>query len=154
MGTHIAAGICIVFFAVFAVLVAKPVAEAKSAGARLVVNVPFAFQLGPSHLSCGTYRLKMYGNDLLSMLGDSGSTIILAGSAPGARPFQDSAIVFHHYGDRYFLREVRIAGDEGFLWSAETGAERQARQDEESSNPDSGPREDPKLEIALLAAPR
>lgn len=154
MGMHIEAGICIAFFAVLAALVARPVAEAKSFGTRLVVNVPFAFQLGTTHLSCGTYRLKMYGSDLLSMLGDSGSTIILAGSASGARALQDSAIVFYRYGDRYFLREVRIAGDEGFLWSAETRAERQARQEEESSNPHSDLREDSKLELALLAPPR
>jgi hypothetical protein len=154
MGTHIATGICITFFAVFATLIGKPVAETKSAGTRLVVNVPFAFQLGPSHLACGTYRLKMYGRDLLSMQGDSGSAIILAGSTSGAKPRQNSAIVFHHYGNQYFLREVRIAGDDSFVWSGETRAERQAKQEEAASNPNSGPREDSKVEFALLAPPR
>jgi hypothetical protein len=153
MGTHIAASVCITFIAVFAVLVAKPVAEARSPHAR-VVNVPFAFQVDSFELAAGAYRLEMHVNDLLSIKGDCGSAVMLVSSAPGTRPSQHSAIVFHQHGNRYFLREVRIAGEEGFLWSTETQAERQARQEEEALNPNSGPREDSKVEIALLAPHR
>jgi hypothetical protein len=96
----------------------------------------------------------MQGNDLLSIKGESGAAVMLVMRDSANQPSRDSAVVFHHYGSQYFLREVRTEGDQGFLWSYETKAERRAKLEQDALNPNSGPREDAKVEIALLTPPR
>ncbi len=134
----------------FAAILGQPVLKAQSSSNAVVANIPFAFQIGSYALPAGTYRIQMQGNDLLSIKGESGAAVMLVMRDSANQPSRDSAIVFHHYGNQYFLREVRTEGDQGFLWSYETRAERRAKLEEDASNPNSGPREDAKVEIALL----
>jgi hypothetical protein len=134
----------------FATLLAGQTARAQTPDHGVVANIPFAFQIGSYYLPAGTYRVQMQGNDFLSIKSDSGAAVMLVTWESANRPSTNSAIVFHHYGNQYFLREVRTEGDQGFLWSYETRAERRAKLEEDASNPNSGPREDAKVEIALL----
>lgn len=120
----------------------------------VVANIPFAFQIGFCSMPAGTYIVEMRGSDVLSIKGDSGMAAMLVMWASTNRMAADSAIIFHRHGNDYFLREVRTAGNQGFLWSGETKAERRAKLREDASNPNSGPREDSRVEIALLAPPR
>jgi hypothetical protein len=134
----------------FAAILGQPALKAQTPSNAVVANIPFAFQIGSSYLPAGTYRVQMQGNDFLSIKGESGAAVMLVMWESANKPSSDSAIVFHHYGDQYFLREVRTSGNQGFLWSGETKAERRAKLEEDASNPNSGPREDSKVEIALL----
>jgi len=128
--------------------------KAQEVNAPVIAHIPFAFQIGSSYLPAGTYRVQMQGNDLLSIKGDSGAAVMLVMWESANRPPGDSAVVFHHYGNQYFLREVRKEGNQAFLWSSETKAERRAKLEQDAANPNSGPREDNKVEIALLIPPR
>lgn len=138
----------------FTTLLGQPAAKAQAVGIPVIANIPFAFQIGSSYLPAGTYRVQMQGNDMLSIKGESGAAVMLVMWETANQPPSDSAIVFHHYGNQYFLREVRTGGNQAFLWSSETNAERRAKMEEAAANPNSGPREDAKVEIALLTPPR
>jgi hypothetical protein len=128
--------------------------RAQAVNTPVIAHIPFAFQIGSCYLPAGTYRLQMQGNDLLSIKGESGAAVMLVMWESANRPSGDSAVVFHHYGNQYFLREIRSEGNQAFLWSSETKAERRAKLEEDAANPNSGPREDSKVEIALLTPPR
>jgi hypothetical protein len=138
----------------FATLLGQPAVKAQSTGTGVVANIPFAFQIGSSYLPAGTYKVQVQGNDLLSIRGETGSAVMLVMWESANRPSANSAVVFHHYGSQYFLREVRTEGNQAFLWSSESKAERRAKLEEDAANPNSGPREDNKVEIALLTPPR
>jgi hypothetical protein len=138
----------------FATLLAGQTAKAQAPGKAVVAEIPFAFQIGSYYLPAGTYRIQMQGNDFLLIKGETGAAVMLVTWESANGPSTDSAIVFHHYGNQYFLREVRTEGNQGLLWSGETKAERRAKLEEDASNPNSGPHEDAKVEIALLTPPR
>jgi hypothetical protein len=138
----------------FTAILAQPALKAQSPSNTVVANIPFAFQIGSYSLPAGTYKIQMQGNDLLSIKGESGAAVMLVMWDSANQPSRDSAIVFHHYGNRYFLREVRKEGNQGFLWSSETKTERRAKLQEDASNPNSGPHEDARVEIPLLAPHR
>jgi len=137
-----------------AALLAQPAVKAQAPANTVVANIPFAFQIGSSHLAPGKYRLQMEGDHLLLVRGDSGAAVLIVENGSANRPSADSAVVFHHYGNQYFLREVRTAGNDDYLWCGESKAEHRAKMEEEALNPNSGPREGSKVEIALLAPPR
>ena len=138
----------------FATLLGQPAAKAQAVSTPVVANIPFAFQIGSSYLPAGTYRIQVKGDDLLWITGESGSAVMLVMWESANQPSSNSAIVFHHYCNQFFLREVRTEGNQAFLWSGETKAERRAKLEEDAANPNSGPREDSKVEISLLTPPR
>jgi hypothetical protein len=138
----------------FAAILAQPSVKAQVSGNTVVADIPFAFQIDSYHLPAGRYTLETEGSSMLAIKGDSGSAVMMVLRDAMNRPSADSAVVFHHYGNQYFLREVRTAGREDYLWSSESKAERRAKLEEDAANPNSGPREDSKVEIALLAPHR
>ena len=138
----------------FTAIFGQPALKAQAPSNAVMANIPFSFQIGSYSLPAGTYRIRMQGNDLLSIKGEAGAAVMLVMRDSANRPSRDSAIVFHHYGNQYFLREVRTEGEQGFLWSYETKAERRAKLELDASYPNSGPREDAKVEIPLLVPPR
>lgn len=149
MPIFVTAGACLAVVTVVSTILIQPVARAQALSTHVVANIPFAFQIGPYHLQPGVYRFEMQARGFLSIKGEVGSTVVLVMS-PSNRRLLDSALVFEQREDRYFLREVRTGGTKGFLWSGETKlAERQARRVAESGL-NSGPREESKVEIALL----
>lgn len=138
----------------FSSILGPPVIKAQIAPTPVTVNIPFAFQIGFCNMPPGRYAVEMKGNDVLSIKGDSGIAAMMVMWAATNRMSPNSAIIFHRYGDEYFLREVRTARNQGFLWSGETKAERRAKLRQDASYPNSGPREDAKVEIALLTPRR
>lgn len=138
--------------AALATILAQPAVKAQTVTNTVVANIPFDFQIGSKHLAAGKYRIEEESN-ILWVKGDSGSAAMLVLKDSENKP-TDSAVVFHHYGNQYFLREVRDAGTSEKLWCSETKAEHRAKLEEDALNPNSGPRGDSKVEIALLAPPR
>jgi len=124
--------------------------KAQEAANGVVANIPFAFQIGSYQLPAGKYKVQEQDNNLLWIKGDSGSAVMLVMTESANKPSTNSAIVFHHYGNKYFLREVRTAGNQQVLWSTETKAEHRAKIELAANSPNSGPREDSKVEVALL----
>ena len=80
---------------------------------RLHVNVPFEFTIGDKNLPAGEYNV--------SSLFNSGDTIVVSNGENAAARLstnmispdaqEKSKLVFHRYGERYFLAEVWRAGE-------------------------------------------
>jgi hypothetical protein len=90
------------------------VAKAQS-GTDTISKVPFTFNVGASVMPPDTYRVsEVGGNTGVFMISSFRHSAIVL-SQPDGRTADDSPrLVFHRYGDSYFLREVRMAGDTGF----------------------------------------
>lgn len=97
----------------FAFVLAAGVAKAQSNDT--ISKVPFAFNIGTSVMPAGTYRVSEFGGQtgVFMVSGFRHSAIVL--SEPDGRTGVDRPqLVFHKYGDQYFLREIRLAGNTGF----------------------------------------
>ena len=77
-------------------------------------NVPFDFQVGSQHLSAGTYNVSRpaYSGVLrLQNTASRTSTLAAMPISSGVNRNAESKLVFHKYGDRYFLAEVWFGDD-------------------------------------------
>jgi hypothetical protein len=93
-----------------------------------VVTVPFAFESGSAHLPAGTYTFSVVGAGLMTISGDStGTSMSLIRRNPDAQNSGETKVVFHHYGNQYFLREVWGEGAPSHVVAIESKAEATAR---------------------------
>jgi len=95
--------------AVFALLVLLTPAFAQSAGFR--VQVPFEFAVGNHTLSAGQYRVTVIKPGMVQLERlDGPETAAVLTSYIGGGPSQDRSprLIFHSYGDHYFLSQVWI----------------------------------------------
>ena len=71
------------------------------------VKIPFEFMIGNRTLPAGEYVVKPAGR-ALQIRGRNGqaSAIALTNQAEGRRTGTDAQMVFHRYGDTYFLSQV------------------------------------------------
>jgi hypothetical protein len=86
-------------------------------GHKIAVNVPFDFAVLDKHLSAGTYT---FASDTpqspIFIWGGQGGTgiFVLAFSAQASKIQDDTKLVFHRYGDQYFLSRIWYLGtDQG-----------------------------------------
>jgi hypothetical protein len=154
MPIFVTAGACLAVVTVFSTILIQPVARAQALSTHVMANIPFPFQVGPYQLRPGVYKFEMQARGFLSIKGEVGSTVVLVMSPGSNRRSLDDGLVFEQRHDRYVLREVRTGGTKGFFWSGETKAERRANRRLTESNLNSSPREESKVEIALLAPHR
>jgi hypothetical protein len=94
---------------------------------RLVAHVPFAFAVGEANLPSDTYHLsRLNGHrELLLLRGDRTGAVVRTDEVRLPRTDSEPSLVFHRYGNQYFLREIRWE-DTARLDVPETKAERQA----------------------------
>jgi hypothetical protein len=93
-----------------AVVSAKP----QSAN-RVVANIPFEFSVGYKTMAAGEYSVRTVssaGDALMiqSAVGTS-SAVRLSDATERAKDKSHARLVFHKYGDRYFLAEVWNGAD-------------------------------------------
>lgn len=131
-------------------LLGQPFLKGQALRTPAVAEIPFAFRIGFRSMPAGTYIVEIKGKDVFSIKGDSGMTVTVVMWASPSRRFPESAIIFHRLGGEYILREIRSAGNQGYLWNGEAMAELRARLREDAASDGSGSRQD-KVEIALLA---
>ena len=100
------------------------------ASTRITAQVPFDFVAYGKTMPAGqcTIEVDLNGRSLLSI--SSGRQHIfgfpVADVSPDARKY--TALVFHHYGDRYFLAAIKHEGSTGFhLPASKLERELQAR---------------------------
>ena len=111
----------------FAFIVTAAVANAQTSTAT-ISNVPFAFSVGASQMPADTYRVsKIGGHTDVFMIGSLRHSVILLGQPDGRNTDETPRLVFHKYGDQYFLREFWTGGSTGFSLPVS----RQERQAEE-----------------------
>jgi hypothetical protein len=94
---------------------------------HLVARVPFAFSVGNANLPSDTYHLsRMNGHrEMLFLRGDRTGALVRVDETRLPRTDVEPSLVFHRYGDQYFLREIRWE-DTARLDLPETKAERDA----------------------------
>ncbi len=75
-------------------------------------SVPFAFRVGNELMPAGQYRVTYVNTrDLLMIQGVENGSAVLTHSIPSGKNTGDAAkLVFHRYGEAYFLRQVWIPG--------------------------------------------
>jgi hypothetical protein len=76
-------------------------------------TVPFNFMVGDRTLPAGTYTIfpSLIRPDLLLLRNwDAGIHVFTVVQRGQSNPQGLDALVFHHYGDQYFLRQIRTEG--------------------------------------------
>ena len=108
------------------VIAAAPGAQA--AGVVWKAHVPFGFGFAEQQLPSGEYKLIQEPDSrLLRIYSKDGQALALTTWTPLQANAQGrGTLVFHRYGDRYFLRMIRPAAGTGAL-VPETPRERQVR---------------------------
>jgi hypothetical protein len=92
------------------------------------MNVPFAFQTSSGqHFGPGIYTIRMTGQAATLIQGSKSSGLAAALLACDSLPSAEGKAVFKHYGDRYFLQSISVAGTPSRLLFAASKAERQAQ---------------------------
>ena len=93
-------------------------AQAQSLADRPRFNIPFDFAFGGKQLPAGEYSfvraLATSGDIMLSLTDRNGRSkvIVLSHATMRLRPTSKASLVFHRYGDQYFLAQVWPAGAE------------------------------------------
>ena len=113
-----------------AIVVAAVIASAAAASAQTTdstTNVPFAFIVGNKTLPRDVYRIsRLPGHlDVVQISGLRGGAIVMSQPDGPDRNDPSPRLVFHRYGDSYFLREIRMPGNTGLALPA-TRLERDA----------------------------
>jgi hypothetical protein len=104
------------------ILASAASADAQSLANRARFTIPFDFAFGERKLPAGKYaigRAVQSSNDIMmSLTDDNGHSkaIVLSNAVMKLDSVKNNTLVFHRYGDQYFLFQVWAAG-------AETGRE-------------------------------
>ncbi len=96
--------------AAFALLVMLTPVFGQSAGIR--VDVPFKFVVGNTTLAAGEYKVSVMKPGMLQIQRTDGrGTASFMTSYTGGGPYQDrrERLIFHTYGDHFFLSQVWVA---------------------------------------------
>ena len=138
-----------------AIVVAGKSAQAQSLQYKLTVDIPFEFSVSKQKLPAGKYWVsraqESIGDAVLLVQSTDGHSVANHFSIPIVTfsPKNRGRLVFHRYGDQYFLSEVWPAGGgtgRAFpTTKAERGLERDAR------NNVVGAMRAPKVEIVTVA---
>lgn len=92
-------------------LLAASLAYAQN-GEDLVANVPFAFIVAGRTLPPGHYIISRLNQGDLAIQGGKNHIVLFSVHAMNrAKPEDSSRLVFHRYGDTYFLSEVWAGGN-------------------------------------------
>jgi hypothetical protein len=97
---------------------------------RLQATVPFSFTVGGNTLPAGTYTIGTAagGSDILTLNNwQKGVNILAVGQPDSYNPKKANVLVFHKYGNQYFLSEIRSEGASMNIDFAVTKAEKKAR---------------------------
>lgn len=82
---------------------------------NMKVNIPFNFVVGGATLPGGEYRVEGLGGagNAISIrkLDQTAKSLTQAVRCESSKTQEKSKLVFHRYGDRYFLAQIWMAGD-------------------------------------------
>jgi len=109
-----------------------PLAAAQFNGStKIVAHVPFEFRVGNKLIPAGECTVQALSPDgsalVIRNFHARMSLISSAAKTESARPADHFALVFHKYGDRYFLSDVKVEGIRRMYRLPESGAEAELR---------------------------
>ena len=89
-------------------LLAALAAMAQGPSGNVLVNVPFAFVIDGHHMQPGRYVVSKAANGVLYIhdMDVADNQMFLSVHSIESRTPKDAKLVFHRYGDTYFLAEV------------------------------------------------
>ena len=98
-------------FAALAALATVATVQAQQ-DVRVIARIPFEFPVGDTTLPRDTYRLsQMNGHpEMLLLRSERNGAFVRAAEVRMPRDDAPPSLVFHRYGDQYFLREIRWDG--------------------------------------------
>jgi hypothetical protein len=101
----------------FAAVLGLLVTTAASAQTvKMKAHVPFSFIVNRATLPAGDYRVDSIDNQgrVLAFRDRNSKTTILVGtnSCIRTKGIEDGKLTFHRYGDRYFLKQIWVAGND------------------------------------------
>lgn len=115
---------------VMAIIAAGVSAQAQTLQYRLTANIPFDFTVADKKLPAGKYWIRR-------ALGSGGDTVLQISSTDGHvnvtrlsipvvtfAPKNESSLIFHRFGDEYFLSQIWPAGGSTGRGLLKTHAER------------------------------
>ncbi len=93
-------------------LLAAGLANAQLGQNGVKADIPFAFMAGSNTFPAGAYRVTTASNTgVLAVLAASKSALVGSHAILG-NPSAETKLIFHRYGDRYFLYRIWVAGEE------------------------------------------
>ena len=102
-------------------------AQAQSSSRELIANVPFEFSAGSETLPSGKYTLTVINpasdQTVLRLRGLNGKSVVLQVHAVNGEAQDGAKLVFHRYGNKYFLAQAWTAADINGLETPRTRAE-------------------------------
>ena len=101
------------------------VSHAQVTGSLLRVAVPFDFQSGSHQFAAGVYFVRLESDHRFVLEGKNAREITSTVPDESLDPATKSSVVFRRYGDRYFLREVWVAGRKTHVHCPATNVEKQ-----------------------------
>lgn len=119
---------------VVALTITSPVAPAAAdSSSSIRVNVPFDFTADHSILPAGKYTIQSAGvnfNGVIRLTSDDdkATVFLLTHSAQSIQSRDETVVIFHRYGDQYFLFQVWAVGDTIGSEIPKSSLERQAEQ--------------------------
>lgn len=140
---------------VMAIIVAGVSAQAQTLQYRLTADIPFEFSLSSQKLPAGTYSIsrayESTGDAVLQIRSTNGNSIATRFSIPIVtfNPKRRGVLIFHRYGEQYFLSEVWPAGGGTGRAFPKSHAERDLERD--ARNNLVGATKAPKAEVVAVA---
>jgi len=102
--------------ATFLMLPAMAVAQLGPSN-QIVTEVPFQFMVGTRTVPAGTYIVRQaYEDSIIFAIENAGAKVyvgFLVNHEEKAQTGQGTSLIFHQYGDRYFLNGIRL--NEGII---------------------------------------
>lgn len=133
-------------------LVSTQTAAAQSSSTVAEANIPFAFQAGNGLMPAGKYRVVRESTSLVLLSGPShAEEFVIVHDAYATKTPSNGKIVFHRYGDKYFLSQIWTQGNSNGLESSKTRAEKEAMKETRLAKNDSSPS---LVEVAMNAPPQ
>ena len=82
--------------------------SAQETGGIATAKIPFAFEANGKKLAAGEYRLQVAGSKAFIAIrhADTGDALFVANSGGNGNRLAGNQLVFHVYGDRYFLTSI------------------------------------------------
>jgi hypothetical protein len=103
---------------------AAPVSHAFAQERLMTANIPFDFQQGSQTLKAGRYTVSLEPGQVMHLQADKVNSLSLSRTEINTKPSTAGKLVFHAYGNRYFLREVWQADKSEHLVLPRSNAEK------------------------------
>jgi len=111
MAKQMIKGLAMLVLVVMLSLVTASATKAQSS--RQVANIPFDFVVGSEELQAGEYRVEAASSTGMAMKisGEHQGVYRLSSTITASRRAEKGKLVFHRYGNRYFLAEIWTPGE-------------------------------------------